>query len=152
MATSGSRTRPTRSSPATGSSSSSSPPARRSPSARCERPRLPGERRSGKAGDPGARPVHAARLRLLAVRHLFARGGDVELVERLAAERARGDLADRQLQHLLEAPVRAVAPDGRAAEESDPEAALAVDRQAVGQPLLLADGDERPAVRQLAVV
>src|SRR5262245_61889764 len=61
-----------------------------------------GERHSRKPGD--ARPVakDTPRLGLLALGHIEPGGGDVEFVERGAAERARGDLGDGQLEHFLQ--------------------------------------------------
>src|SRR5919107_833612 len=48
-----------------------------------------------------------------------------------AAERARRHLRDREVQHLVDGSVSAEAADGRAAVERDPDAALAVDGEAV---------------------
>src|SRR3954465_12853052 len=95
--------------------------------ARSRLPASTGERPRSEPGYTGACVVDASRLGLFALGHLLARGGDVELVERGAPEGARRDLADRQFEHLVDRPVRAVAADRGSAPEGDPDSALAVD-------------------------
>src|SRR6185295_16106210 len=59
-------------------------------------------------------------------------GGDVQSAQVRAAERSRADLADRQLHDGVEAAVRGVTAQLATAPDGEPEAALRVQRQAVG--------------------
>src|SRR5690349_8364455 len=90
------------------------------------------ERRA--AGDAGGAGEDVAGVRLrgqVGGREVLPGGGDVQGAQVRAAERGRADLADRQLHDGVEAAVRGVAAQLATAPDSEPEAALHVQGQAV---------------------
>ena len=64
---------------------------------------------------------------------LVGGGRDVEIAEIVATESNARRLAHGQLEPIDEQAVRRVPPDAATAEERDPDVALAVDGQAVGE-------------------
>jgi len=80
----------------------------------------------------------------LVLAQAMAGAGDVDRRQVLASERGTGRVGDRKLDVQVEGSVGFVAPDRPAAEEADPDAAVDVDGEPVGQPAVGVDGDQRP--------
>src|SRR6266545_7252757 len=62
----------------------------------------------------------------------------------VATEAARGDVLGRHFEHGVDATTIVVATNAAPAVECDPDAALVVDGEPVGDAVILVDRDERP--------
>src|SRR4051812_48216848 len=89
--------------------------------------------------------------RELAERQAVARAGHVQRAQVRAAEHGARRVGHRQMDRRVQRAVRAIAAHRAAAEETDPDPTLGVDRQAVGEPVAWVDHGQRPAVGDLAV-
>jgi len=77
---------------------------------------------------------------------VWRRGGHEERTSVVPAEAARGDVPSRYVEHAVEAASFVVATDTTTAPEGDPDAAVVVDGEPVGDAVTPVDRDERPSV------